>query len=365
MIGAGASYGEHLVKVREEAPGQNANPPLVNGFFDSELWNRVEYLTAEQDFREAFQWINTTHLRGAEVPIGQGRWRELNLEEIFTWLELRREFESPESTDGAKLRIIRNQLVGYICRIISLCTQNANGEHSRYLASILDQDDSIITFNWDLLLDDPLLVDHHQYENFLDTLRDGGDEFVFHVTSGMYLKLHGSLNWFRCTNSRCRSAAEISFHRATQECLDRAIGIHRQDESCTRCGSAMLPLLIPPLLRKPITEDSIIRSIWGLARQKLQTAVNVVVIGFSAAPTDFYAAWLLRSTLDREDVRVIVVNPTNEEGTAGHDEFVSRMQKIFPRGYNDQFHRFEEIPAIRDVMRRAVIAGQADAQVRP
>ena len=113
---------------------------------------------------------------------------------------------------------------------------------------------------------------------------------------------------------------------------------------CLSCGSEMLPLLIPPLLHKPISDHGIIRSIWGLARQRLENASKLVVIGFSAAPTDFYASWLLRSTVGvRDGVEVFVVNPCNDPAAGGHVEFEQRMREIFPKGYNSNFCRFAEV----------------------
>jgi hypothetical protein len=117
--------------------------------------------------------------------------------------------------------------------------------------------------------------------------------------------------------------------------------------NCQSCGSEMLPLLIPPLLYKPISDHGIIRSIWGLARQRLERATKVVVIGFSAAPTDFYAGWLLRSTLGiRSDVEVFVVNPDNDAALPTSAEFKRRMDGIFPKGFNSNFRTFSEIEDI-------------------
>jgi hypothetical protein len=106
----------------------------------------------------------------------------------------------------------------------------------------------------------------------------------------------------------------------------------------------MRPVIIPPLLRKPVTEDSVIRSAWGLARERLMAASKVVLIGFSAAPTDFYASWLLRSTVGtREGVTIEVINPQNEESREGHSEFKRRMESIFLRGYGSELREFSQI----------------------
>jgi len=120
--------------------------------------------------------------------------------------------------------------------------------------------------------------------------------------------------------------------------------------SCQRCGSELTPLLIPPLLRKPITDNGIIRSVWGLAGQRLAAADNVVIVGFSAAPTDFYAAWLLRSSLGKlRRPNIYVVNPGNEAGVDA--SFQERMRDILPPGFNTDFHFFSDIYAVVARMR--------------
>lgn len=119
-----------------------------------------------------------------------------------------------------------------------------------------------------------------------------------------------------------------------------------EEIACGKCGSAMNPVIIPPLLRKPIAEDSVIRSAWGMAREKLLNASQVIVVGFSAPPTDFYAHWLLRSTAGRRpDLWVEVVNPSNDEGNPNHALFKERMASIFLRGYGSRFRRFSDIEA--------------------
>ncbi len=106
----------------------------------------------------------------------------------------------------------------------------------------------------------------------------------------------------------------------------------------------MNPIIVPPVLRKSITDDPVIRSAWGLARRKLIEASRIVVIGFSAAPTDFYASWLLRSTVGvRNHVRIDVINPSNDRDEGEHEEFRKRMSLIFPRDYDFSGCRFSEI----------------------
>jgi len=315
-------------------------PPMTNGFFAKDLLEALAYPEAEQDFGEVVDYIRATKLLTDEF--GEGSWKTIDLEEVFTSLEIGREFQNSESDESALLLLTRNKLVRYIRRIIGLCTQYTYGEHYRRLARALDPNDTVITFNWDLLLDQEFLPYNllaHPYSKFFNTIQP--EEVTVNYQnpgSGLYLKLHGSLNWFRCGNHKCQGSAKIKFHGNTQSCLSVNQGIG--EVSCEQCGSDMSPVIVPPLLRKPVGEDSAIRSAWGLARTRLATASKVVVIGFSASPTDFYASWLLRSTVGiRKAAKVVVVNPGNQANQA----FRNRMDAIFLSGYDSSLHTFSQI----------------------
>jgi hypothetical protein len=189
------------------------------------------------------------------------------------------------------------------------------------------------------------------YQNFSNMVLEEPGVRTGHIGEfSMFLKMHGSLDWFQCTNPICPNASKMEIMNNTQDCLYRAQGIDVEGVmTCERCGTDMNPLLIPPLLRKPVNENWIIRAVWGHARQRLQQASKAVIVGFSAPPTDFYAAWLFRSTLGiktKEELEVFVVNPQNEPGHEQHKDFSTRMATIFPHGYNSEFLAFSQIESI-------------------
>lgn len=355
ILGAGASFGDTL-NLQEGAAADLAarltNPPLVNGFFMRALYERLGYAAeaAARDFPEAFDYIRV--LKHTNAAPGTGAWEGFNLEEIFTSVELERDFCDEQSDEYSRLTLARNKLLRYIGRIIALCTQGGCGENTAYLAQILEDEDSVITFNWDLLLDYelPPRDGKFHYRAFFETVLGNpsfGDDEMFgpDYRHGMLLKLHGSFNWYRCTNQRCRRFLDVVFFESTTIALDRLMGIG--PVICEMCGSEMNPLLIAPLLRKPIKEDAVFRSIWGVARRKLESATTVVVIGYSLPPTDFHSAWLLRSVhRSNPNAQVFVVNPLNNRDHAEHAQFRERMQSVFPRGYNSDFTTFSQIQQI-------------------
>lgn len=363
LVGAGASFGERLTALGESPPPvcrTDVTPPLTTGFFAASFFERTGYGAelAEQDFRDAFAYIRRLKQIPEAVPIGDGEWAELDLEEIFTSIELSREFQGQESDAQAQYTLIRNSLIRYVWRMIAYCTLRKYGAYSRKLIQSLPWDHTLITFNYDLLLDQEQITPHGlgtQYEHFSELVLERRVPFEQQET-GMFLKLHGSLNWFRCSNAKCPSGDQVMIDQSTDQCLNRAIGIHGSDESCRYCGSPTAPVIIPPLLRKPVTGDPIIRNVWGLAQQKLSRADAVVVIGFSAAPTDFYASWLLRITVGvNPDAEVVIVNPANDPEHKDHMAFSRRMRSIFPAQVrsgrlHSQFHFFEQMDPLLDFL---------------
>src|SRR5256885_14975481 len=107
VVGAGASYGD-AIKIKDEkhlAITTPTAPPMIRGFFRKELLASIRYSPQQVvlDFPDAFRWIRAEVPRTKDIPVGESPWDQINIEEIFTAVELRHEFESPESDEGANL----------------------------------------------------------------------------------------------------------------------------------------------------------------------------------------------------------------------------------------------------------------------
>jgi hypothetical protein len=140
--------------------------------------------------------------------------------------------------------------------------------NTQLLAENLNEDDTIINLNYDLLMDQALMFEGggpSQYKNFHlrflgKPLFEGGRTDA--SGSGLYLKLHGSLNWFVCTNSACPRSNELHINSWIEQCnLVSAVG---KDFDCDYCRGNLSSLIIPPLLNKPIMQDRVFRNIWAM-----------------------------------------------------------------------------------------------------
>lgn len=363
VLGAGASFGDTLItfeepnekaKEEEEVP-EPPNPPLICNFFDS------EFLNSDPDTVEKINWNLVQYIKqrwGITDPFATGMWKNLSLEDVFTHVAIDNEFLPEGSSQKARAQLLLNELKNYIRRIIGHSTAFRFGKYTHFLSRNLQEDDSIISFNYDLLLDQEFITKdysryhyHNFHTKFLESpLLDADRSPIFEEPPektgyGLYLKLHGSLNWFLCTNVACPRAEKITVITWIQQCLlVSAIG---EDFDCSYCRGKLSSLLIPPLLNKPVIQSRIFRNIWGNALHELEFTSNIIIVGYSFPTTDFYVEWLFRSALKRnKDVKVWIVNPLNDPANPTNRQFSERMRSIFPRGYEDRLLRFDQIEEV-------------------
>jgi hypothetical protein len=368
VLGAGASHGDTL-QFHSGYPDTTSapppNPPLTNQFFDA------DYLHGQPDEVEKDYSHLVAHIRshwGIDGPLGGPSWGSLSIEEVFTSLALLNEFSPAGTNEKAISQLLLNDLNRYVRRSIGRSTLFRFGTNTRSLAQHLKPEDSVISFNYDLLMDQELLNNGSsplQYQNFcaklLGTdLLDVGNSYreiretltdaVSPGTSsgptappyGLYVKLHGSLNWFVCPNGSCPRSKSFVVVSSVTQCLGSSVfGI---DFQCNYCHSGLIPFLVPPLVQKPVMDIPQLRNIWGNAFALLANASKIVVIGFSFQPSDFYAAWLFRYALKyTKHAKVWVVNPQNSQ-----PEFRDRMKSIFASRYDGSYSSFDHI---NDVIR--------------
>lgn len=351
--GASEKEGGDNEDIAEKAGPRSAHPPLICDFFKS------EFFYPDAEFVDRQHWQLMDYIRkhwGVNEPLGTGKWRSLNLEDVFTSLAIESEF-SPAGTDSyAYSLLLLNSIKNYIREIIGHSTIFRFGQYTHLLARNLKPDDSVITFNYDLLMDQEFLLYQEgplQYNNFHLRFLDKplvDNRKTEENGSGLYLKLHGSLNWFLCTSPSRPRSGQVDVNTWINQCIFvSAIG---RDFDCEYCRGKLTSLLIPPLLNKPITQNSIIRNVWANALYEISNADNLVVIGYSFPTTDFFAGWLFRSALQKnKDAKVWVINPLNDPTHQGHREFKERMDTIFVQGYSDQYHYFDQIEYVLDELR--------------
>lgn len=270
-------------------------------------------------------------------------WRkqEVNIEELFTHIEI-----ELERGGSPELLEVREEILRLIKEVLSRLGEPIFGQGGEYgllqRAEVLSDTDTIITFNWDLLLDQLLnrenilaswyekgeIKEPHikQYWNFLLRLSAVGEQTWKHASIskpypvwdgsvGYYLKMHGSIDWFYCSNDRCRGAGKV-------------FPVEKLDASykCGECHEPLEELVIPPVLNKAYRQYPLIRRIWNIASQELRVANELIIWGYSMPQTDFHASWLIRQAREAPLRRLSIVNPDVDKPSM---RLARRLRELF------------------------------------
>jgi len=165
---------------------------------------------------------------------------------------------------------------------------------------------AVITFNYDLGMDHALHFSQMPYSYGLSESSDGTIDL---------LKLHGSLNWGRC--SMCKEVLPLDIGSCLQRLSVPAAGSTKFEVSgdlplLKHCGFPLKaePLIVPPTWNKGIYHSQLDR-VWKKAARHLSEAEYIFVIGYSYPQTDEFFRYLyaLGSIGDGWLEKIIVFNP--------------------------------------------------------
>lgn len=93
------------------------------------------------------------------------------------------------------------------------------------------------------------------------------------------------------------------------------------------CHNQLRPLMIPPILNKAYDQYPGIQALWATALREIEKCSEVIIWGYSLAPTDFYSSWLLRQ--GRAARRICVINPACLAGSATTERRSRRWNRQF------------------------------------
>jgi hypothetical protein len=190
----------------------------------------------------------------------------INIEDVFTLASLEAEMDANDKRLWYLTELIRKTIV--------TCSQDVKngGNYSTFVKEMLDDQTSLISFNWDTLLDEALpdysppggkpsitLPGLHSEYRRICTGDTSFDSFYGDHPSPVrtleakpaYLKLHGSIDAVICKNEHCRN--HVRPFRVT-----RSTDVHY----CHDCYEKVVPFIVPPIQNKPIRQFHHIRRAW-------------------------------------------------------------------------------------------------------
>ncbi|MGI8650152.1 MAG: hypothetical protein ACR2KW_07215 [Rubrobacter sp.] len=330
VLGAGAN-----MVVRHRA--REVRPPLARDFF-RQLHRDLtadELARLRDENSELYEYI------GHYWKLGFHDLSTANfdLEECFTLLE-QHEKDAKRRQDYAdyfRLWEIKGQLTVLLAGLLDDISSNQppGEEGLRPLARrVLGEGAAVLTFNYDTLLEqaiiqesgqswDPIpayaapfnLIDVHDGRPFAE-FRSA--KFLPQAHAAPFLKMHGSLNWFRVVGGG-ETVEEapgmlVQRHERLGQTLVCPVGGTATSpvSGNTRVladGTLLEQLIITPVLNKAVDEQPFAQ-VWQKAREELRGCSQLVVCGYSFPPTDFTTRRLfLESFVGAPPGEILVINP--------------------------------------------------------
>ena len=201
---------------------------------------------------------------------------------------------------------------------------------------------TIITTNWDVLLERYLEEAGIQYDYafnstyVVDDMQCTRTNGNFSEIIGIpYIKVHGSINWFRCL--KCGTLQKSSIKQCGDFLFDDT-----KEEKCSACGQVGLgskivirPEIITPTMMKTINIQ-LYNNLWQKAASELREAKKIIFCGYSLPVADFEFRHLLKQNVTKE-AKIDVVLYTNDNP----DEYSEKLVKdMMPeKRYRDLFAR--------------------------
>lgn len=203
--------------------------------------------------------------------------------------------------------------------------------YQRFANNIVKNETNIITFNYDLILDNFLhntgawtVQSNYGVEIPYDGkfLARGGDLKM------QYLKLHGSLNWGRRIVPHPKYGDRIVMIPYPDVPILPISPIAHTGFSSKPSVAPMFyePFVIPPIMTKEsFYREPVLQNIWYNAKGLLSKAEEIFIIGYSFPPADYLAELLFRQSLatssSESNKKIWIINPAGD--------VMGRVKEIF------------------------------------
>ena len=332
VLGAGASA--------------HCGTPLMNNFLEvaEDLWRAGEVEEAKEDFEKVFG------ARGKLQAIhAKARINTYNVEDVFAAFEMGKLLgRLPAIEVESEIDKLISSIKKVIAYTLEQTTKLPHGEGGELDApksyyeftSIIDSliqyegYCSIITFNYDLGLDYALYIRRILPDYGLADIDLTNKKFV------TYLKLHGSLNWGKCTT--CEKITPYrGFFQETEGKAGRDYNVIPVISKVKKlaCGSCRKrveedPFIVPPTWNKTAYHEEI-EQVWKRAALELKDAEYIFVLGYSFPDTDMFFRYLFALGVDMgttlRGFYVYDIDPAVEE----------RFQSLLSSGIIERFHYYE------------------------
>jgi hypothetical protein len=235
---------------------------------------------------------------------------------------------------GGELAIVRDLVVQALCYCLGTYDDLSAASATRSFIEVVRPGDTLITTNWDLLLD---AARDARFGSGPEDYGTPGDVVVEGGTAPRaaerpkLLKLHGSLSWRYCP--RCQRLVIDPLHHVAGE---------REERATCLCSCRFSELIVTPGFVREYRNVHLL-TIWREALLRLAQAREWVFVGYSLPPDDVgIRTLLLKARCVRHDLGGGAPAVTVVTGPTRREETLARYRGILPQARLDpeDFGRF-------------------------
>lgn len=308
VFGAGATRGASFVKIKNNA----CLPPLDGDFFTQ--LQRIKNPKHEAIIKNVIK--DVTSLFGTNF--------QLTLETVFSTLEnIIRMVKTAGEKRDFRVDELENMRINLLQAIAAVLEESLaiNQQQSKKknksslkhqeckfhaeLIKLFNPSDSLISFNYDCLLD--------------DTLKDhGNNKWNAQYGYGFPLRKNGGLKGYehwqpKNPSSKNKTIKLFKLHGSLHFRFNGRI-LTLKERPYTRQKGNLQFEIIPPEVKKDFDEDgSRFSKLWKQAGSAIHKAKTLVIIGYSFPRTDLHSTALFRVSLNKKGLdRLIIVNPDKQ-----------------------------------------------------
>ena len=233
-----------------------------------------------------------------------------------------------------------NHLVHIICEVLRPAREGPSQLYRRFVNKVFptgegqtlsSYNNRVVTFNYDVLLDEHLLNRYAAGNVYFDGIRiaEGGPASK-KFPHPLLIKLHGSTNW-RCKSSDYNKLIDGSL--ASSDPAYRIPEVWREDGDRPSPNDEVTPLIMPPLPDKPLSRIKLFNFLWTKALEYLYEAREIVICGYSLPDADRLAVSLFTNftNYNLRTVRIADPNP----------EILKKWRSLFRRSTVSKAVRWE------------------------
>lgn len=300
------------------------------------MWERLEHAKISEELAKVIRFHHPAFNATLEDTFP-------NIEQLLSEMQANEQlFDSSRPATGnftsTKLTGIRQTLLLELAKWFHELKASALKAPPSWLAQLSsemkNENAQIISFNWDLVLDELI---------FGDALDSSCYGFGDNKGKVRLLKPHGSLNWYEKKSGHHLKSEKKFTLAGTGASEVLAFRPYRAPTSERR---SYMPLIIPPVYAKQFKGDTF-RRLWQETVAVLSTASEVRFLGYSLAPADFHARFILRCGFHNQEAgalrkdggrnpptgrsRVTIVDPCD------NDSVLKRIGEVV--GWECAFHR--------------------------